>query len=144
MKLFSNPPAKRKAAVMVLLAWLFALVSGVAKACLLEPSATHAHAVAAPDGARVSAVMADHTGAVADHGDESPTAKAPCLKACDERSNALPTQPGKALADTEPAPLARTLWPVNAGDRVTLSPTGDPEPAASKVPLRVRYSRLAL
>ena len=144
MKLFSNPFAKRQAAFMVLLAWLFALVSGVANACLLEPPATHAHAVAAPDGARVSAVMAGHIGAVVDHGDESPSAKAPCLKVCDESSNALPTQAGKALADTEPTPLVRTLWPVTAADRMTLSPMGDFEPAAPELPLRVRYSRLAL
>jgi len=35
MKLFFNIRAKRNAALMVLLVWVFALASGVANACLL-------------------------------------------------------------------------------------------------------------
>ena len=145
MKLFSNTFAKRKAVVVVLLAWLFALASGVANACLFETPTTHAHVVAAAsEGARVSAVMAGHTGAIADDGDESSTAKAACLKVCDESSNALATQLSRALADTGPAPLVKVSWPVAAADRVAPSPPGDPWPTATKLPLRLRYSRLAL
>ena len=142
---FSNNFTTRKAVAMVLLAWLFALASGVANACLLESPATHAHVVAAASGgARVSAVMAGHTGAIADDGDESSTAKAACLKVCDESSNALATQLSRALADTGPAPLVKVLWPVAAADRVAPSPPDDPGPAAHELPLRLRYSRLAL
>ena len=145
MKPFSNTFAKRKAVAMVLLTWLFALASGVANACLFETATTHAHVVAAAsEGARVSAVMAGHTGAIADDGDESSTAKAPCLKVCDESSNALVSQPNMTQADTGPAPLVKVLWPVSAADRVAPSPTGDPWPTATKLPLRLRYSRLAL
>ena len=145
MKLFSNTFAKRKTVVVVLLAWLFALASGVANACLFETPTTHAHIVAAaPDGVRVSAVMAGHTGAIADDGDESSTAKAACLKVCDESSNALATQLSRALADTGPTPLVKVLWPVAAADRVAPSPPGAPWPTATKLPLRLRYSRLAL
>jgi hypothetical protein len=145
MKPFSNTFAKRKTAVMVLLAWLFALVSGVANACLLETPGTHAHVVAAVSGgAHISTVMAGHTGAVADHHDESPAAKAPCLKVCDDSSNVLVTQPSLSQTDTGPAPLVRVLWLVAAADRVEPFPTGDPGPAAPELPLRVRYSRLAL
>ena len=145
MKPFSNTFAKRKAVVMVLLTWLFALASGVANACLFETPTTHVHVVAAAsEGARVSAVMAGHTGAVADDGDESSTANAACLKVCDESSNALATQLSRALADTGPAPLVKVLWPVAAADRVAPSPPGDPWPTATKLPLRLRYSRLAL
>ena len=145
MKLFSNTFAKRKAVVVVLLAWLFALASGVANACLFETPTTHAHVVAAAsEGARVSAVMAGHTGAIADDGDESSTAKAACLKVCDESSNALATQLSRALADTGPAPLVKVIWPVAAADRVAPSPPGDPWPTATKLSLRLRYSRLAL
>lgn len=146
MKLFSNPLAKRKAAVMVLLAWVFALASGVANACLLETTTTHAHGVAAASaGAYASAVTAGHTGAVADHGNKSPTAKAPCLKVCDDSSNALPTQPGMTQADTGPVSLIRVLWPVAAADDVAAFPVSDAaRPALPELALRVRYSRLAL
>ena len=145
MKPFSNTFAKRKAVATVLLTWLFALASGVANACLFETPTTHVHVVAAAsEGARVSAVMAGHAGAIADDGDESSTAKAACLKVCDESSNALATQLSRALADTGPAPLVKVLWPVAAADRVAPSPPGDPWPTATKLPLRLRYSRLAL
>ena len=145
MKPFSNTFAKRKAVAMVLLTWLFALASGVANACLFETPTTHAHVVAAAFGqSRVLAVMAGHTGAIVDDGDESSTAKAPCLKVCDESSNALVSQPSQAQADTGPAPLVRVLWLVAAADRVAPSHVGDPWPAITKLPLRLRYSRLAL
>lgn len=142
---FSNNFTTRKAVAMVLLAWLFALASGVANACLLETPATHAHVVAAASsGARVSAAMAGHTGAVADDGDKSSAARASCLKVCDESSNALATQPGRAQADTGSVPLVSVLWPVAVADRAAPSPTSAPEPVAPELPLRVRYSRLAL
>ena len=145
MKLFSNTLSKRRAAGMVLLAWLFALASGVANACLFETPATYAHVVAtASGGVRVSAVMAAHTGAVSDGSHQSPVAKAPCLKVCDESSNALATQPSLAQADMGPAPLVRVLWLVSEADRGATSSAGDPEPAVAELPLRVRYSRLAL
>lgn len=146
MKLFSNTFAKRRAVVMVLLAWLFALASGVANACLLETPTTHAHvAAAASDGARVLAVMAGHSGAVANGGHDSSAAKAPCLKVCDDSSNALVSQPSLAQADAGPAPLVRVLWLEAAADDIAAFPVGDAAwPASPELPLRVRYSRLAL
>ena len=148
MMLFSNTfiqLSQRKAVAMVLLVWLFALASGVANACLLETPTTHAHVVAAASGGvRVPAVMAGHTGAVADDGDKSSAARASCLKVCDKSSNALTTQPSRALQDTGPATLERVLWPVAVAERVANSSAGDPEPATAELPLRVRYSRLAL
>jgi hypothetical protein len=145
MKLFTNHFAKRKTAVLMLLAWLFALASGVANACLLETPNTHAHIAAAASGAaHVPAVMAGHTGVVVHDGDESPAAKAPCLKVCDDSAKALATQLSLAHADMGPAPLVRVIWLVAAADRVALHPTGDPGSAMPDLPLRVRYSRLAL
>ena len=135
---------------MVLVVWLFALASGVANACLLETPTTHAHAhvvaaaAAASGGVPVPFVMAGHTGAVADDGDKSSAARASCLKVCDKSSNALTTQPSRALEDTGPAPLVRVLWPVAVAEPVAPSETSAPEHAAPELPLRVRYSRLAL
>ena len=146
MKLSSNTFAKRKAVVLVLLAWLFALASGVANACLLETHTTHANVVsAASNNALVLAVLAGHTKeAVADDDHESPSAKAPCLKVCDDSSNALVSQPSQAQADTGPAPLVRIIWLVAVADRKTPFKPGDPWPSATKLPLRLRYARLAL
>ena len=145
MKPFSNTFAKRKAVVMVLLAWLFALASGVANACLFETPLTPAHVVtAASRGANVSAVMAGYQKAVADDGHESSAAEAPCLKVCDESSNALVSQPSLAQADTGPAPLVKVVWLAAAADRMALFHTGAPWPATTKLPIRLRYSRLAL
>ena len=130
---------------MVLLTWLFALASGVANACLFETPTAPAHVVAAGFGeARGLAVMAGHMGAIADGGHESSVAEAPCLKVCDDSSNALVSQPNMTQADAGPAPLVRILWPVAIADRVAPSQTGDPWPSATKLPLRLRYSRLAL
>ena len=145
MKPFSSTFAKRKAVAMVLLTWLFALASGVANACLLEPPTTPAHVVAAAsDGARAVAVTAGHTGAVADGGHESLSAEAPCLTVCDDSSNALVSQPNMTQADAGPAPLVRVIWPAVVADQVAPSQTGDPWPSATRLPLRLRYSRLAL
>ena len=126
---------------MVLLTWLFALASGVANACLFETPTAPAHVVAAGFGeARVLA----HTKAIAHDGHESSAAEAPCLKVCDESSNALVSQPNMTQADTGPAPFVKVLWPVAVADRVAPSRTVDPWPSATKLPLRLRYSRLAL
>ena len=131
---------------MVLLAWLFALASGVANACLLEPPTTHAHVVAAAsEGTNASAAMAGHTEAVADDSDKSPTANAPCLKVCDDSLNALVTQLSMTQADTGPAQLIRILWLVAAADDTAYLPIGDTAGLGlPELPLRVRYSRLAL
>ena len=145
MKPFLNTFAKRKAVAMVLLTWLFALAAGVANACLLETPTTHAHiAAAASDGTRVVAVMAGHTGAVAEGSHESSSAKASCLKVCDETSNALIGQPDRVEAAAGPAPLVQIMWLVAAADRVAPFQPDDLWPATTKLPLRLRYSRLAL
>ena len=145
MKPFSNTFAKRKAVATVLLTWLFALASGIANACLLEAPTTHAHvAAAASDGARVVAVMAGHRGAIAGGGHGSSAAEAPCLKVCDDSSTAVVSQPNMAQADAGPAPLVKVIWLVAAADRVAPFQTGDPWPSATQLPLRLRYSRLAL
>jgi hypothetical protein len=145
MPLFSTTFAKRTTVAMVLVAWLFALASGVANACLLETPTTHTHVVAAAsEGPRAAAVMAGHTGALAHDGDESPAAKAPCLKVCDESSKALATQLSMAHADTGHAPLVRVLWLVAATERRAPSQMGDPGPPTPELALRVRYARLAL
>jgi hypothetical protein len=139
--------SKRHTALLVLLGLLFALVSGVANACLLKARVTHVHAgpVALSETAQASLVSPGHAGVVAGHGgDDSHAAKAPCLKACEDGAHSLPRQDLKATqADPGPAPLLSILW--------TASPAAtaprrmdDAQPALPERPVRVRYPRLAL
>ncbi len=140
MHFSSHLRASRATAYVVLLAWLFALASGVANACLLEERGTHGH------DAPGTVVSAGHAGAVAGHlGDDSHGAKANCLKVCSDGGQS-PTTPDLKLvqADLGLAPIVAVLW--NPAAPLAASPhrvTDDPPPTAGP-PLRVRFSRLAL
>lgn len=146
MKLSLSTRTKRRTAFLVLLGWLFALVSGVANACLLEARVTHTHAAPFELSGTVQAplVSAGHAGAVAGH-DDSHVAKAPCLKACDDGAHSLPKQDLTATqADPGPAPLMSILWTAVTPVAPTTWRMDDVQPALPERPIRVRYSRLAL
>jgi hypothetical protein len=147
MNLFSTARTTRHTVFMVLLVWLFALASGVANACLLEVRETHSHVVAAgySEAAHASPILPGHAGAVADGIDVSQF-KAPCLKVCDDGSRSFPKQElTLAQSDPGPAPLLAVLWTISAAS-VVLAPRSidDPQPATPALPVRVRFSRLAL
>ena len=147
MKLFSNTRAKRSTAFMVLLAWLFALVSGVANACLLEARQTHSHIATAASteaAAHASVIVPGHTGAAADHVDDSHF-KAPCLKVCDDGTRSFPKQ-DSTVAQTDPGPalLVLVLWGTVAPVVPTLHSMDDEQPATPDLPIRLRFSRLAI
>lgn len=132
---------------MVLLVWLFALASGVANACLLEARETHSHVATAgsSETTHAPAVLLDHARAVADHDDDSHTFKAPCLKACDDGSHSLPKPDLTVVqADPGPAPLLALLWTAATPVVPALRRMDDMQPATPGLPIRVRYSRLAL
>ncbi|WP_049763646.1 hypothetical protein [Polaromonas naphthalenivorans] len=148
MKLFSNTRAKRSTAFMVLLVWLFALASGLANACLLQAQETHSHGIATAEFSGIAHAPAPwpaHAGAVASHGDDSHASTAPCLKVCDEGSRSVP-KPDLKVAQTDPgpAPLLVVLWTAAAPVVPALGQMDDMQPATPGLPLRVRYSRLAL
>lgn len=143
MKLFSNARAKRNTAFMVLLAWLFVLASGVANACLLEARETHSYIATASEAVYAPAILPAHASAVAERDDGLHTAKAPCLKVCDDSSRSLPKQAlTVAQPDPGPAPFVHVLW--NAVSPVVATHREDMQPAILGLPIRVRYSRLAL
>jgi hypothetical protein len=80
---------KRSIALTMLLVWVFALLSGVANACLTEPRGELAHAgiqVSQADPPAPAAVQ-PHAADQAQHG-EHPD-KAPCQKSCDASSQTL-------------------------------------------------------
>ena len=147
MKLFLNTRARRNATFMVLLVWLFALASGVANACMLEAREPHSHIATAEysEAAHVPAILPGHAGAVFDHDDGSHTAKAPCLKVCDDGSHSMPKPDLKvAQPDPGPAPLVAVLWTPAMPVILALGRVDDMQPATAGLPIRVRYSRLAL
>ena len=147
MKLFSNTRAKRNTAFMVLLVWLFALASGVANACLLEARQTHSHVATAASSeaaAHASVIFPGHTGAVVD-GVGVSHFKAPCLKVCDDGTRSFPKQDGAvAQNDAGPAPLVQVLWGKAAPSIPTLRHMDVEQPATPELPIRVRFSRLAI
>jgi hypothetical protein len=150
MKLFSNTRAKRNTAFMVLLVWLFALTSGIVNACLLQAPDTHAHAhiIAAagdPVLADAPAIPPGHAGDLADYQDDSQSINAPCLKVCDDGSRSVSKHVVTvAQADPGPAPRVVILWTADAPVVAALGNRDDLLPFMPRLPLRVRYSRLAL
>ena len=152
MKLLSNTRARRNTAFMVLLMWLFALASGMANACLLEARQTHWHlaATASFDAAQAPVILPGHAGAVADgngegEGEGEAHFKAPCLKVCDDGSRSFPNQVlTVAHSDPGPAPLVLVLWRTTAPDVPAPGQIDDEQPALPGLPIRVRFSRLAI
>ena len=145
MKLLASTFAKRSTAFLVLLVWVFALVSGVANACLLEARHAHAAPVELFETVQVPLVSPGHAGVVAGHDDDSQAAKAPCLKACDDDAHSLPKQDLTATqADPGPAPLMSILWTAVTPAATTSRRMDDGQPALPEQPIRVRYSRLVL
>ncbi len=146
MKPFSNTRARRNTAFMVLLVWLFALASGLANSCLLEARQTHSHIATtiSPEGAQAFVILPAHAGAVADGVGESHF-KAPCLKVCDDGTRSFPKQDSTVTqTDPGPAPLVLVLWGAVAPVVPTLRQMDIEQPATPELPIRVRFSRLAI
>lgn len=148
MKFLSNISARRDAAFMVLLVWLFALASGMANACLLEVRQTHSHvaATASFDTAQISVILPGHAGAVADKtGVGESHLKGPCLKVCDDGSRSFPNKVLTVVhTDLGPAPLVMVLWSSTAPDILAPDQVSDEQLATPELPIRIRFSRLAL
>ena len=129
---------------MMLLVWLFAVASGIVNACVLEAHGDDAKVFTseALETANAHNAPAGHT---PNADDELDISVAPCLKACDDSSQALIKL--KAFvdwADRDPALTDSMLWA--AAIQVTSSHRhlDSSVSATSKPPVRVRYSRLAL
>ena len=147
MKFFANNRTKRHTALVVLLAWLFAIASSVANACFLETDQPHSRVAKKSAAATVPALAGAHaqSGADAGHHDDSDGTKESCLKVCDDGTHTLPkAYVGVDHNDPGPAPLVATLW--TESPNVVSAPSRLDEKAIPIVgpPLRVRYSRLAL
>lgn len=146
MNLTASRHHKRSIALTMLLVWVFALLSGVANACLTEPRDELAHASTQVSQADhpARATVLPHAADQAQHGEHSD--KAPCQKSCDESSQTLLKQLPKPDTPDLQAVLAPTWeWagdlhmPPAALARAALAAVPPPSP-----PPRVQFSRLAL
>jgi hypothetical protein len=137
MKALTRSTTSRKAASLMLAVWLFVLASGVANACLLE-APDHGGQLSSSE----SALSTSH--AVSPAHDSESSSKAPCLKACDEGSQALQASTGMGSVDPGSPPLAAIIWtgsvPLAARHRSGF----DVQPSLSDPPERIIYSRWAL
>jgi hypothetical protein len=147
MRLFSNTRARRSAAFVVLLVWLFAVASGIANACLLEAPGTHSRVAETglAETVHAPAELAGHAGAAYSHDDDSGNAKESCLKVCDDGSKTpVKLQSGLDLADPGTAPLLAITWGAATPFVSGSCHLAEMQALFVGPPVRVRYSRLAL
>ena len=130
----------------MLLVWLFAVASGIANACVLKAHGDHAQVATseALGAANAHNAPAGHTPNADDH-DESDISMAPCLKACDDSSQALlKLKAFSDLTDRGPALTDSMLWAAAIQVASAHRHMDSSASATSEPPVRVRYSRLAL
>ncbi len=135
----------------MLLIWSFALVSGVANACLLETSfhdhlSAQVHRQPLPDLQLVPDATAHQRDVLDDHDSQTGPSKPSCLKSCDDGSRALVKQlVGPDLADAGSAPFTVVNWAAVTPQAAWLSLQSiDLPPRSAGPPIRHRFSRLTL
>lgn len=141
---FANSRIKRRIASAMLVFWLFALGTAWANACSLQERGPHLHPDAAAH-AGTPTVSAGHVEVQDDHGADSSPGKEACLKACGDGSQIiLKGQASLDLLDLAMVPPTWIAWmpKVAALDAPTI--VHFEHPARTGLPLRTRYSRLAL
>ena len=145
MKRLSDTRRNRNTALVMLLLWLFAVSSGIANACVLQAHGNDAHLAGVQPSTHLTAAMAGHAETIVDHDGPLDGSRAPCLKVCDDSSQALIKLTAFFdLADRGPALTDSMLWAM-ALPLVSVQRHMDTPPTAtSEPPLRVRYSRIAL
>lgn len=126
MQSSSKTRFRRHTAWLVLMLWLFALSAGVANACLLERPGVPAHAAV-------------------EHGGVADTPATPCLKVCDDGTRLLLKLPsGAGHPEPDAAALVAVVWSLTVPVAMAPRQLGHRLGGVAELPLRVRYSRLAL
>ena len=147
MNPFSNRHTRRRTVYALLLVWFFALGSGWVNACLLQESGTHGHGLS-EDGqptAQASRVSPGHVGVDSEHAENAGPAKSACLKVWGDGAQTIVKLASSVdLANVGMAPPTVLAWtdPLATGEQANAW-LELPAPSAG-VPLRTRYSRLAL
>ncbi len=144
MTLFANSSIKRRIASVMLVFWPFALGAAWANACSLQERATHLHPDAAAH-AGIPTVSAGHVEGLHDHGAASSPEKAACLKACDDGSQSIVKwQASSDRLDLAMVPPTWMAWTPKVAALDAPRIVHFEHPARAGLPLRTRYSRLAL
>ena len=146
---FSKTRINRISAFAMLLIWVFALISGVANACLLESPGMNAkagaieqinhHAAAQVSLSSYAAIESD-----SDRAEDEHISKQPCLKVCDDSSRSVPNKYSAGQTDPGFPIIIAVLWSLAEPIRLQYKQPSGIQHAASLLPLRVLYSRLAL
>lgn len=146
MTLAASRYRKRSIALTMLLVWVFALLSGVANACLTEAHSELPHAGQHEPRDEHSAPAPLHAHAADRTQHDQQPEKAPCQKSCDESSQTLLKQlPKPATPDLQAVLAPSWEWagdlhkPPPALTRAAAATVPPPSP-----PPRVQFSRLAL
>lgn len=137
MKIIYRHTTGQNTASLMLVVWLLVLASGLANACLLEVP-DHWVNQSSFEGNYIPA----HAAAPA-HGSEQ-SSKAPCLKACNESSQALQSINGMNSIDPGSPPWVRVIWTGSASLMTRRWGRFDAQLSLSDPPERIIYSRWAL
>ena len=146
---FFNSPVQRTGAFAMLLVWVFALISGVANACLLEAPGINAHVGIIKQSNQHGAKHMNFSSHVPieaelDQADDTQTSKQPCLKVCADSSKSLPKKHSGEQIDPGTPIIVAVLWSLIEPINLQYEQPNDSHYAASQLPLRLLYSRLAL
>ena len=145
MKRSSDIRRKGNTAIVMLVLWLFAVSSGIVNACVLEPHGTDAYFAGVQRSTHATPALAGHAEALVGHDGPFENSQAPCLKVCDDSSQALIKLKtffdlaDRGLALTDSMLWAAAMQVVSAHGHMDSSASATSEP-----PVRMRYSRLAL
>ena len=144
----SNTRINRASAFAMLVVWVFALISGVANACLLEAPGTAAHAGTTEqtnqhDVGHVALNRYVPIEVDSDQADDAHTSKQPCLKVCDDSSRSLPKKYPAGQIDPGLPVIVAVLWSLAGPIRLQYKKPNDTQ-HATLLPLRILYTRLAL
>lgn len=139
----------RTTAFAMLLVWTFGLVAGVANACLFEAPGTDIHDKIAQSPAQHAAKhisLAGHlqTAASSAQADDVHTSKQPCLKVCDDSSRCLPKKYPTGQVEPGLPSVIAVLWSLVEPVYLSHKQPGIAQQVVSRVPIRLRYARLAL
>ena len=154
MKRFLNNRTRHATTALVLIAWLFAIASGIANACLLQDaranrSNAHSHAAGIEASPHAHAQTdTERSGDATDidgDADQSLAAKALCLDACEERTHCLLKQNSSLdQPDLPPPTVFAVVWIASQSVVSTVRLDRDNHADPFGIPIRVRYSRLTL